>query len=159
MVEKAIADGFFTQPDGHVPGLFRSGPTTATMNAGHLFHTDALKTRSLSDAIVAGRRQVQEYAAFYRKYMPGCEHMQVAATGSLLGIRESRRIVGEYEMNYADFQARRHFPDQIALGCKGVDIHVYDLSAEEYRRYYEEFNKLDRPKKGENFGAVESRRP
>jgi hypothetical protein len=152
MVEKAIADGFFTQPDRHVPGLFRSGPTTATMNAGHLFHTDALKTRSLSDAIVAGRRQVQEYAAFYRKYMPGCEHMQVAATGNLLGIRESRRIVGEYEMNYADFQARRHFPDQIALGCKGVDIHVYDLGAEEYRRYYEEFNKLDRPKKGENYG-------
>ena len=72
-MEKAIADNFFTQSDRHVPGLFRSGPTTATMNAGHLFHTNALKTRSLSDAVVAGRRLVQEYAAFYRKYMPGCE--------------------------------------------------------------------------------------
>ena len=55
-------------------------------------------------------------------------------------------------MNYADFQARRHFPDQIALCCKGVDIHVYDLSAEQYRRYHEEFTRLDRPRKGENYG-------
>ena len=152
LVEKAIAENFFTQPDRHVPGLFPSGLSTATMNAGHLFHTDALKTRSLSDAIVLGRRLVQEYARFYRKYMPGCENMLVAATGNLLGVRESRRIVGEYEMNYADFQARRHFPDQIALCCKGVDIHVYDLGAEEYRRYHDEFTKLDRPKKGENYG-------
>jgi hypothetical protein len=152
MVEKAIADGFFTQPDRHVPGLFRSGATTATMNAGHLFHADALKTRSLSDALVLGRRLVEEYANFYRKYMPGCEKMLVVGTGSLLGVRESRRIVGEYELNYADFQARRHFADQIALGCHSVDIHVYDLGAAEYRRYHEEFTKADRLKAGESYG-------
>jgi len=152
MIEKAIADGFFTQPDRHVPGIFRSGPNTATMNAGHLFHTDALKTRSLSDAMVFGRRLVQEYASFYRKYMPGCENMQVMGTGSLLGVRESRRIVGEYELHYGDFQARRHFPDQIAVYTKAVDIHVYDLSAAEYQRYHEEYSKLDRLKKGESYG-------
>ena len=152
MVEKAIADGYFTQPDRHVPGLFRSGDTTATMNAGHLFNTDALKTRSLSDAVMLGRRLVQEYAAFYRKYMPGCENMEVVGTGALLGVRESRRIVGEYELNYADFQVRRHFPDQIAIYCKGVDIHVYDLSAEEYKRYHEEYTALDRLQRGESYG-------
>lgn len=153
MVEKAIADGFFSQPDRHVPGIIRNGPGhTAMMNAGHLFGTDALKTRSLSDAMMRGRRLVQEYAAFYRKYMPGCERMQVVATGALLGVRESRRIVGEYELNYADFKARRHFPDQIAVYSKAIDIHVYDLSPEEYKRYYEEYTKLDRPKRGESYG-------
>jgi hypothetical protein len=86
MVEKAIAEKFFTQPDRHVPGLFCNGPTSATMNAGHLFHTDALNTRSLSNAVVLGRRLVQEYATFYRKYLPGCENMQVASTGALLGV-------------------------------------------------------------------------
>jgi len=152
MVEKAVADKFFTQPDRHVPGIFRCGPNTATMNAGHLFHANALQSRSLSDALVLGRRLVQEYAAFYRKYMPGCEKMQVASTGSLLGVRESRRIVGEYEMNYRDFQARRHFPDQIAVYSKGVDIHVYDLSPAEYQRYYQEYNAMDKLKKGESYG-------
>jgi FAD dependent oxidoreductase len=153
MVEQAIADGFFSQADRHVPGVIRNGPgNTALMNAGHLFHTNALKTRSLSDAMVRGRQLVQEYAAFYRKYMPGCENMQVVATGTLLGVRESRRIVGEYELNHDDFKARRHFPDQIAVYCKAIDIHVYDLSPEEYKRYHEEFTQLDNPKRGESYG-------
>jgi len=153
MVEKAIADGFFSQPDRHVPGIIRNSPgNIAMMNAGHLFGTDALKTRSLSDAMMRGRLLVQEYAAFYRKYMPGCEHLQVVATGALLGVRESRRIVGEYELNYADFKSRRHFPDQIAVYSKAIDIHVYDLSPEEYKRYHDEYTKLDRPKRGESYG-------
>jgi len=95
---------------------------------------------------------VQEYAAFYRKYMPGCENLKVVGTGSLLGVRESRRIVGEYEINYEDFKARRHFPDQIAVYTKAIDIHVYDLSDEQYKRYHEEFNSTDRLKKGESYG-------
>jgi hypothetical protein len=153
MVEKAIADGFFSQPDRHVPGVIRNGPgNTAMMNAGHLFRANALKTRSLSDAMSRGRQLVQEYAAFYRKYMPGCERMQVVATGSLLGVRESRRIVGEYELNHADFRARRHFPDQIAVYTKAVDIHVYDLTPEEYKRYHDEYNERDRLKRGESYG-------
>lgn len=152
MVEKAIADNYFSQPDHHVPGVIRTGTNTAIMNAGHLFHTNALQTRSLSDAMVRGRELAQEYAAFYRKYMPGCEEMKVMSTGSLLGVRESRRIVGEYELNYEDFKARRHFPDQIAVYCKAIDIHVYDLSPEEYKRYHEEYTTLDRLKKGESYG-------
>jgi hypothetical protein len=153
MVEQAIADGFFSQADRHVPGVIRNGPgNTAMMNAGHLFHTNALQTRSLSDAMARGRQLVQEYAAFYRKYMPGCEKLQVLATGALLGIRESRRVVGEYELNHADFKARRHFPDQIAVYSKAIEIHVYDLSPEEYKRYHEEYTQLDKPKRGESYG-------
>jgi len=152
LVEKALADGFFTQPDRHVPGLFRTGARGAIMNAGHLFHTNALQTRSLSDATALGRRLVQEYAAFYRKYAPGCENMQVMSTGALLGVRESRRILGEYELNYADFQARRRFPDQIAVCSNAIDIHVYDSSPEQYQRYYQQYNKLDKLQRGESYG-------
>ena len=152
MLEKAIADGFFTQADRHVPGLFRTGLRCSIMNSGHLFHTNALQTRSLSDAMMLGRRLAQEYAALYRKYLPECANMQVMETGALLGVRESRRIVGEYELNYDDFKARRQFPDQIALCTKSVDIHVYDLSAEEYKRYHEEFTQADHLKRGEKIG-------
>ena len=152
MVFKAIADGFFTQPDRHVPGLFRNGETSAIMNAGHLFNTDATNNKSYSQALADGRKQVYEYAEFYRKYMPGCENIQVMVSGSLLGVRESRRIVGEYELNYDDYKARRHFPDQIGVYKKVVDIHVYDTSDEQWERYYEEFTALDRLAKGESYG-------
>ncbi|MBN2024261.1 MAG: FAD-dependent oxidoreductase [Pirellulales bacterium] len=151
-VDRAIADGFFTQPDRHVSGLFYSTDNTATMNAGHMFHTDALNNRSLSDAAALGRRLVQEYVRFFKKYVPGCEKIQAVGTGSLVGVRESRRIVGEYELNFDDFQARRHFPDQIAVFASAVDVHVHDTSPEEYKRFREEFTKLGRLKPGESYG-------
>jgi hypothetical protein len=69
-----------------------------------------------------------------------------------MGIRESRRIVGEYELSYDDYLARRQFPDQIAVFNKAVDIHVYDDSEEEYARYYQEFHRSGRLREGECFG-------
>jgi hypothetical protein len=152
MVHKGIADGYFSQPDRHVPGLFRSAETSAIMNAGHLFHTDATNIKSYSKAMADGRKLVQEYAEFYRKYMPGCENMLVMDSGSLLGIRESRRIVGEYELNYEDYKSRHWFHDQIGIYHKVVDIHVYGLSDEEWKRYSQEFNTLDKLAKGESYG-------
>lgn len=151
-VYKAIGEGFFSQPDRHVPGLFRWGSGTAIMNAGHLFGTNAVNCRSLSDGMARGRRLAHEYTRFYRKYMNGCEDMDLVATGSLLGVRESRRIVGEYEINYDDFTSRRSFPDQIAVYNKSVDIHVHDCSDEQWERYTSEFLKRDRLGAGEYYG-------
>ncbi len=152
LVEKAIAEGYFSQPDRHVPGVFRNGPHSAMLNTGHIFNTDATRCGSLSGAMMRGRELAEEYAGFFRRYMPGCEQMDVTGTGTPLGVRESRRIAGEYEVNYQDIQARRHFPHQIAVYCKALDIHVYDLSPEDYKRDYEEYNQLDRPRKGESYG-------
>ena len=151
-VFQGIEDGFFSQPDRHVPGLFPNGRTTGIMNAGHLFGANALNCRSLSDAMIRGRQLAHEYLHFYRKYLPGCENMELVVTGSLLGVRESRRIVGEYEINYDDFSNRRGFPDQIAVYNKTVDIHVHDCSDAEWQRYKEEFDKKDRLGPGECYG-------
>lgn len=149
-VLEAIEDGFFSQPDRHVPGLFRTGRTTAILNAGHVFGMDALNCRSLSDGMVRGRKLAREYVDFFRKYVSGCQDMEFVVTAALMGVRESRRIVGEYELCYDDYKARRHFPDQIAVYCKQVDIHVYDCSEEEYERYRSKFT--DRLKPGETYG-------
>ncbi len=151
-VFKAIGDNFFSQPDRHVPGLFVTGKSTAIMNAGHLFGTNAVKCRSLSDAMVRGRQFAWEYARFFREYLPACKDMELVSTATLLGVRESRRIVGEYELDYEDFRARRSFPDQIGIYNKSVDIHVHDCSDAEWERYLAEFEKHDRPGAGEYYG-------
>ncbi|MCC5844647.1 MAG: FAD-dependent oxidoreductase [Verrucomicrobia bacterium] len=151
-VDRALEDGFFSQPDRHVPGLFRSGEHFATLNAGHLFGADALDTASLSDAMRKGRRLAREYNEFFRKYVPGCERMELVATAPLPGIRESRRIVGETELNADDYRARRTFPDQIAIYCKQTDIHVYAPTPEEYTRYQREFEEADLLQPGEYYG-------
>ncbi len=78
--------------------------------------------------------------------------MELFTTASLIGVRESRRIVGEYELNIDDYMARREFPDQIAVFNKFVDIHPYDTSDEEYERLMNEAFRDFRLNPGEYFG-------
>ncbi len=152
LIEQGIADGYFSQPDRHVPGVMMTPGHTAMMNAGHVFGTDALSCRSLSDGMIKGRRLVKEYTEFYQKYF-GLDDMRCVATGAMLGIRESRRIKGEYTLNYEHYKARAKFADQICIFAKAVDIHVYDCTEEQYQRYYEEFQHIDRYGPGEYYGV------
>jgi len=149
---RALKDGHFTQYDRHLPGMSRVGPTIGYLNGGHLFNLNALRCESLSKGVMLGRRLAQEYLAFYRKYVPGCEAIEHVTTASLIGVRESRRIVGEYELTLSDYTARRQFPDQIGLFNKAIDIHCYDTSDEEYERFRNEYEKTGRLGPGECFG-------
>lgn len=152
IIRQGIADGVFLQPDLHLVGLSQIGPSVGYLNGGHLFNLNALRCRDLSVNAMLGRRIAQDYIAFYRKYIPGCEKLEHVTTASLLGIRESRRIVGEYELNLADYLARREFPDQIGVFNKFVDIHPYDCSEAEYTRFMTEKDHTARIGKGEKFG-------
>lgn len=151
-LERAIEEGRFSRNDKHLPGLYRIGRHTGMMNAGHLFKTDAVDRESVSQAYRAGRKLIREYLDFYQRDIGGCEEMELVTTAPTLGVRESRRVQGEYVLNYDDFANRRRFDDGIGLCAGSVDIHVYDDSEEEYRRYYEEFQKTDRLGQGESFG-------
>lgn len=153
LVRKGIADGIFLQPDPFLVGMSQIGPTVGYLNGGHLFNLNALRTSDLSRNVMLGRRIAQDYLTFYRKFVPGCEKMEHVTTASLMGIRESRRIQGEYVLNVQDYVARRQFPDQIGIFNKFVDIHPYDTSEEEYQRFkQEEKNPGLRMSRGECFG-------
>jgi len=149
---QALAEGHFTQYDRHLPGLSKVGHQVGYLNGGHIFNLNALRCRDLSDGVMWGRKLACEYLEFYRKYIPCCENMEHVTTASLLGIRESRRIVGEYELNFDDYLARRQFPDQIGIFSKFVDIHPYDCSKGEFDRFLAEKDKTARLAPGEFFG-------
>jgi hypothetical protein len=95
---------------------------------------------------------VREYVDFHKKYVPGCDNIELVATASLLGVRDTRRIIGEYELNIEDYHARRKFSDQIGQFNKFVDIHVYDCTPEEYERFEQESKETDRLGPGEYIG-------
>lgn len=152
MIEQAIADAFFSQNDRHVPGMMMNAGDTGSMNAAHVFGVDALSCRSLSDGMIRGRKLVKEYGEFYKKYF-GLDNLHLVTTAAMPGIRESRRIVGEYVLDYDAYKARRKFLDQVCIFAKAVDIHVYDCSEEQYKRYYEEFTMIDRYAPGEYYGV------
>ena len=107
---KAIADGHFSRPDMHIMGMKKIGHSVATLNAGQMFGLDGLNAWEVSQGMIAGRKLAVEYTEFYRKYVPGCEHLQHLTTAPVLGVRDTRRIVGEFELTMEDYTARRQFP-------------------------------------------------
>ncbi|HUF92147.1 MAG TPA: FAD-dependent oxidoreductase, partial [Candidatus Limnocylindria bacterium] len=77
----------------------------------------------LTDAEWQSRRQMRQMAAFFRKYVPGFEHAYVAQSGVNVGVRETRRIRGDYVLTADDLLTARPFPDVVARGTYPLDIH------------------------------------
>ena len=146
---QANKDGFFTHPDPHYNGLNQVDETVGCLNGGQLFELDALNNQSVTAKEELGRRLAQEYLGFFRKYVPGMEKIELVTTASSLGVRESRRIVGEYELTVKDYRLRREFRDQISVYGRPLDVHPYNASAEQYQRFRDE----DRLNPGEYFGV------
>ena len=72
------------------------------------------------------RRQIEEYARFAVKYLPGFERAYIDQIAPQLGIRETRRVVGEYQLTVDDVLGARSFPDAICRGAWPVEIHPND---------------------------------
>ncbi len=152
LIPQAIADGFFTQEDRFFPGMNKIGATTATLNAGHVFNLNPLSTRSLSDGMVLGRKLAVEYVEFYRRYVPGCADLELMATAPVMGVRDSRRIVGEFELTIEDFRGQRQFPDQVAVYNRPTDVHPTNTSKQEFDRFMKDFHGKDNLGRGQCVG-------
>jgi hypothetical protein len=152
LVPRAIEDGFFTQEDRFFPGMNRVGQGATTLNAGHVFNLNPLSVRSLSDGMVLGRKLALEYTEFYKRYVPGCADLELLTTAPLMGVRDSRRIVGEFELTMDDFRAKRQFPDQIAVYNRPTDVHPTNTSKEEYERFMKDFHGKDNLERGQCVG-------
>ena len=76
-----------------------------------------------SRAELESRRQMRQIASFLRRRVPGFEHAYVAQSGVHTGVRETRRIVGDYRLSAEDVLAARKFDDVVARGSYPVDIH------------------------------------
>ncbi len=149
---EAGADGVFTIPDKHLPGMcMTSAEGVGGGNIGHTFGVDATDERSVTEALVWGRKLVVEYERYYKEYLKGYEQMQLVATGSLLGIRETRRIMGDYVLVLDDFQRQAVFEDEIGRFAYPVDIHAATSGEKAYAKFLEEYTAL-RYKAGESYG-------
>ncbi len=84
---------------------------------------DPVDPESLTRAELEGRRQVQEYARFLRDRVPGFERSVIVATSPSIGVRESRRVFGDYRLTREDVLEARRFPDEIALCGAPIEDH------------------------------------
>lgn len=86
------------------------------------------KNADLTRMYIEGREQCDLLAKFIKENIPGFENSFLCYTGSLLGVRESRRIVGEYRFTGMDIAYGRNFDDVIAISHHGFDIHGFTKS-------------------------------
>jgi hypothetical protein len=152
LLPQAIADGHFTQRDLFMPGMNKIGQHMGALNGGHVFGLNGLDCRSLSDGMILGRKIAVEYTEFFRKYVPGCANIEQVISAPLMGVRDTRRIVGEFELTIGDFMARRQFPDQIAVYNRPTDVHPTDTSEKEYQRFLRDFETHGALGRGDSVG-------
>ncbi len=132
-------------------GLLPCGPTIGASNAGHIYEVDCLDENALSRAIIEGREQAWVFLEWYRAYVPGFKNAELAETAAILGVRETRRILGDYVLNFEDYKARRSFEDEIGRFSFPVDIH--SSTAKDRERQESEKRYLEtRLGKGESYG-------
>ncbi|MBV8073807.1 MAG: FAD-dependent oxidoreductase [Candidatus Eremiobacteraeota bacterium] len=98
-------------------------PDEMTVNMTRVVDIDPLDPDDLTRAEIEARAQVMELLRFFRTRVPGFERARIAATATQIGIRESRRIVGEYTLTAQDVLEARQFPDAIARSAYPIDIH------------------------------------
>ena len=149
-LEKAFADGVFTNEDRHLPGMWRVGEKIGGGNIGHTFGVDGTDEVSLTKAYIWGRKSILEYEKYYKEYLRGFESMELVVSAQLMGVRESRRITCDYALSVEDFKNLAVFDDEIGRYSYPIDIHIAKPDKESYDNFLKHFSM--RLKHGESYG-------
>jgi hypothetical protein len=98
-------------------------PDTIHFNTTRVIQRKSTDPDDLTAAELEARDQVREIVAFLKKRVPGFENSYLVATGAQIGVRESRRIKGDFVLTAEDLLSARKFDDVIARGSYPIDIH------------------------------------
>jgi hypothetical protein len=123
LVRKATAAGDLMLPRENVLFFATPNEREVSVNSTRITRVLGVDVWDLSYAEWETRRQMNQIAAFLRRYVPGFERSYVTQSGTHVGVRETRRIAGEYQLNERDILEARKFPDAIARSAYPIDIH------------------------------------
>jgi hypothetical protein len=96
---------------------------------------DASDIRELSRAEVEGRRASFALTAYLREAAEGLGDARLLHTSTQIGVRETRRLVGQYTLSGDDIRHARRFGDAIAVGCWPIDVHPADGETGMHKMY------------------------
>lgn len=98
-------------------------PGEAVVNTTRVLGRLGTVGADLAHAEVEGRQQVYQVVDFLRRHLPGFARAYLLETPAQIGVRETRRIIGDYVLTQEDILSGRKFPDAIACGAYPIDIH------------------------------------
>ena len=90
----------------------------------HMYEYDPLNAKALTEATMEGRQQLIDAFEFLTKYDEEFRDLELITSSSVLGVRESRRIIGEYCITGDDILQGARFDDAVAYVTFGADLHT-----------------------------------
>ncbi len=109
--------------------LYRSNITLKTtngelyVNATRVLDNSGLSPLDISAAILECYRQIDAYTRFLREDIPGFEHCRLGPVAPVLGVRETRHILGAYVLTGHDVTRGTRFDDSVMADISAHDIH------------------------------------
>ena len=148
LIPIALKDGILDEADLHHPGIFRidNNNNVGVMNAGHIYSADCTTSAGLTNAVIRGRQLANKYLNFYKKYVAGFENAYLTNTGSVLGLRETGRLIGKYITTFEDKSTYRKFDDAIMRFDGGAvsDLHASSAKISAYKEYLNLFSQREK---------------
>ena len=92
------------------------------VNTIRLTEVDALDAFSRSRAYARGREEAFRLLDVFRKHFPGFANAQMKSVAPMLGVRESRRLAGDFTLTVEDLRRGTEFPDTIGFSMYGWDL-------------------------------------
>lgn len=123
LVQRAARAGELDLPREDILLFATPHPREVSVNSTRVSGALGIDVWDLTRAEWEGRRQFRQIVAFLKKYVPGFASAYAVQTGVQVGVRETRRIVGDYQLTADDIVAARKHPDVVARGAYPIDIH------------------------------------
>jgi hypothetical protein len=123
IVDAAYKEGRVPKYGG--PWIIRIRDGEVTVNCTRLYG-DGTSTVDLSRAEREGRRDMMTLLETLREGSADFRKAYLLAAACQIGVRETRRILGDYQITAADVLSCRKWNDAVALGCWPIDIHPAD---------------------------------
>lgn len=128
--DKAVLNGDLKDTDSAyfqlftIPGM----PNTISLNCPRIAadaDIDPLNPFEFSRAMIIAREQIWRIYLFMKKYFPGFENSYISNIADMAGIRESRRVEGQYIYTTDDILSGKTYSNPVLHGDYPIDIHSY----------------------------------
>jgi len=128
---KAVEEGVINHEDAAYFQIFSipGQKNTLSFNCPRIFSEKTLHPLNADDisyAYIEGRQQIRRIADFCKKYLIGFEKAFICQIAPELGIRDSRRIVGQYKLTKDDILNAKKFRYSCAKSNYPIDVHSKD---------------------------------
>ena len=128
LIIKMNKDNRYRLPRAKIWLFSTTKPNELLCNCTRIIGEDGRELNSLyykdfTEAETQGRKQIREYAKFFKENLKGCEKSFVTDTGTQVGIRQTRQVDGVYKLKNSDVINGKKFKDGIARSPWPIELH------------------------------------